>query len=50
MSSVAQQTKLDRKYSVEASVDVGDIETDDRPADKDKDEEERKKKKGGKTT
>jgi hypothetical protein len=50
MSSVSQQTKLDRKYSVEASVDVGEIETDDRPADKEKDEEERKKKKGGKTT
>ena len=50
MSSVSQQTKLDRKYSVEASVDVGEIEMDDRPADKDKDEEQGKKKKGGKTT
>ena len=50
MSSVSQQTKLDRKYAVEASVDVGEIEMDDRPADKEKDEEERKKKKGGKTT
>ena len=50
MASVAKQTKLERKYSVEASVDVGDIETDDRPADKEKDEEERKKKKGGKTS
>jgi hypothetical protein len=50
MASVSQQTKLERKYSVEASVDVGDIEMDDRPADKEKDEEERKKKKGGKTT
>jgi autotransporter-associated beta strand protein len=50
MSSISQQTKLDRKYAVEASVDVGEIEMDDRPADKEKDEEDRKKKKGGKTT
>ena len=50
MSAVSQQTKLERKYSVEASVDVGEIEMDDRPADKEKDEEERKKKKGGKTS
>ena len=50
MSSVTQQTKLDRKYSVEASVDVGEIEMDDRPADKEKDEEERKKKQGGKAS
>jgi hypothetical protein len=50
MSSVAQQTKLERKYSVEASVDVGEIEMDDRPANKEKDEEERKKKQGGKTS
>nr|WP_255538135.1 YDG domain-containing protein [Polynucleobacter nymphae] len=50
MSSVSQQTKLERKYSVEASVDVGDIETDDRPADKEKDEEERKKKNNGKAS
>jgi hypothetical protein len=50
MSSVSQQTKLERKYSVEASVDVGEIETDERPADKEKDEEDRKKKSGGKTS
>ena len=28
-AAATQQTKLDRKYDVEASVDIGDIETDD---------------------
>ena len=34
MSSVSQQTKLERKYSVEASVEVGDIEVDDEERNK----------------
>jgi hypothetical protein len=44
MASANQQAKLDRKYDVEASVDIGDIETDDAPAN-DADEKDPKKKK-----
>lgn len=44
MATATQQTKLDRKYDVEASVDIGDIETDDGAAN-DADEKDPKKKK-----
>ncbi|AWW47507.1 hypothetical protein DPM17_01900 [Polynucleobacter paneuropaeus] len=45
LAAVAEQTKIERKYDVDASVDVGEIETDDGPSAKD--EEDQKKKKAG---
>jgi hypothetical protein len=42
LAAVAEQTKIERKYDVDASVDVGEIETDTGPTAKD--EEEQKKK------
>ena len=45
LAAVAEQTKIERKYDVDASVDVGEIETDTGPTAKD--EEEQKKKKAG---
>jgi hypothetical protein len=40
------QTKLERKYDVEASVDIGEIEKDDGPANEADDTDPKKKKKG----
>ncbi|MBT8546272.1 filamentous hemagglutinin N-terminal domain-containing protein [Polynucleobacter paneuropaeus] len=46
LAAVAEQTKIERKYDVDASVDVGEIETDDGPAAAD-DQDDKKKKKAG---
>jgi len=43
LAAVAEQTKIEHKYDVDASVDVGEIETDTGPAAAD-DEDDKKKK------
>lgn len=43
LAAVTEQTRINHKYDVDASVDVGEIETDSGPADNDDQADEKKK-------